>query len=385
LKVLILHNKYKILGGEDLSTDAEVKLLKENNIEVDTYFVYNNNIQGANRIKIALRAVWSRFQYREVLKKIRQEKYDIVHVQNFFPLLSPSIFYASKKSNTKVVMSVRNYRLICPNALLYVNGKICMDCVGKKIPSPAIFKKCYRKSAAASSAVVAMLSVHNFMHTWKNKIDGFICVSKFVKEQLETGGIDKNKMHVKYNFVTTDIEPNFEGGNYYVYAGRLSEEKGIQLLLDTFKNNSRKLIIVGDGPLKNIVELYAAENKNIIYCGKLPLEKIYAIIANAKALIFPSKWHEPFGRTIVEAFAHGTPVIASSLGGIKEIIEHGYNGFLFDPFKKEDLLKSILHFENITNSKLIRENCYHSYRSHFLPSSNFTELINIYNKVLSDC
>jgi glycosyltransferase involved in cell wall biosynthesis len=383
LKILVLHNKYKILGGEDLSTDAEVKLLRENKIDVDTYFVYNNNIQGAGKFKVALRAIWSRFQYREVLKKIRKENYDIVHVQNFFPLLSPSIFYASKKSNTKVVMSVRNYRLICPNALLYVNGQICMDCVGKKIPSPGIFKKCYRKSAAASSAVVAMLSVHNFMHTWKNKIDGFICVSKFVKEQLEIGGIEGDKMHVKYNFVATSIEPNFESGDYYIYAGRLAEEKGIHLLLETFKNNSRKLIIVGDGPLKNIVESYAAENKNIIYRGKLSLDKIYELIANAKALIFPSKWHEPFGRTIVEAFAHGTPVIASSLGGIKEIIQHEHNGFLFNPFQKEDLLKTILHFESIKCNKTIRQNCYQSYRSHFLPDTNFTELINIYNKVLS--
>jgi glycosyltransferase involved in cell wall biosynthesis len=306
-----------------------------------------------------------------------------VHVQNFFPLLSPSIFYACQKAGTKVVMSVRNYRLICPNAQMYVNGNVCNDCVGKTVPTQAIRKKCYRKSAVTSSAVVAMLAFHNFLNTWKNKIDGYICVSEFVKSQLLLGGFDQDKLHVKHNFVTTDIEPSFEDGRYYIFAGRLSEEKGIDILLKSFKGNGRKLIIVGDGPLAGMVELFARENPNTVYLGKRPLAEIYSLISKAKALIFPSKWHEPFGRTIVEAFAHGTPVIASAMGGITELITDNYNGFLFNPSDEEGLSKALKHFECVHDNRKIRQNTYDTYKKSFLPTTNFSRIMSIYNKVLS--
>lgn len=383
MKVLIIHNRYKILGGEDLSTEAEVSLLKCNGIDVNTFYTDNADIDSRNKSMLALNTVWSQHYYREIGKMIENGKYDLVHVQNFFPLLSPSIFYACQKAGTKVVMSVRNYRLICPNAQMYVNGNVCNDCVGKTVPTQAIRKKCYRKSAVTSSAVVAMLAFHNFLNTWKNKIDGYICVSEFVKSQLLLGGFDQDKLHVKHNFVTTDIEPSFEDGRYYIFAGRLSEEKGIDILLKSFKGNGRKLIIVGDGPLAGMVELFARENPNTVYLGKRPLAEIYSLISKAKALIFPSKWHEPFGRTIVEAFAHGTPVIASAMGGITELITDNYNGFLFNPSDEEGLSKALKHFECVHDNRKIRQNTYDTYKKSFLPTTNFSRIMSIYNKVLS--
>jgi glycosyltransferase involved in cell wall biosynthesis len=383
MKVLIIHNRYKILGGEDLSTEAEVSLLKCNGIEVDTFYVNNADINLRNKTVLALNTVWSNHYYREIGKKIEEGRYDIVHVQNFFPLLSPSIFYACQRTKTKVVMSVRNYRLICPNAQMYVNGNVCTSCVGKTIPVQAIKKKCYRKSAATSSAVVAMLAFHNFLNTWKNKIDGYICVSEFVKSQLILGGFEDEKLHVKHNFVTTELEPSFEDGQYYIFAGRLSEEKGIDILLNSFKNSCRKLIIVGDGPLAGIVESFAKENSNVVYLGKHSLEEIYVLISKARALIFPSRWHEPFGRTIVEAFAHGTPVIASAMGGITELVTDNYNGFLFSPADPEGLCKALIHFEGLTDNRLVRQNTYETYKRNFLPSANFSKIMSIYDRVLS--
>src|ERR1700681_2292188 len=209
MKVLMLHNRYKISGGEDVSAQAEADLLKNNNIEVETFYVNNFEIDGKNKMTVAKNTIWSGKYYREILEKIHENKYDIVHVQNFFPLLSPSIFYACYKTNTKVLMSVRNYRLVCPNALMYVNGNICRVCVGKKFPAPAILKKCYRKSYLATTAIVSMLTVHNFLNTWRKKIDGLICISEFVKGQPVSGGFNENKLFVKHNFVSTTIEPNF--------------------------------------------------------------------------------------------------------------------------------------------------------------------------------
>jgi glycosyltransferase involved in cell wall biosynthesis len=381
MKVLMLHNRYKLSGGEDVSTEAESSLLKNNGIDVETLFVNNDTIDNENKIKLALNTVWSNKYYHKILKKIQAEKYDIVHVQNFFPLLSPSIFYAAKKAGAKTIMSVRNYRLICPNGLMYINNNTCTDCVGKKIPYPAITKKCYRNSYSASAVAVAMLSSHNLLNTWSKQVDGFICISEFVKKQLILGNFDERKLHVKYNFVSTVIPPNFEPSDYYLYVGRLSIEKGIDIILNSFQTNKKKLLIIGDGPLtQNVIEA-AEKNENITFLGKLSLNETYKKIAGAKALIFPSKWHEPFGRTIVESFAHGTPVIGSSLGGVTELVKDGFNGFIFDPNKEMDLITVINKFEGISEGQSVRKNAYLSYQKNFTPSSNYHRIMEIYNKI----
>jgi glycosyltransferase involved in cell wall biosynthesis len=383
MKVLMLHNRYKLTGGEDVSTDSEYTLLKNHGVDIETLFINNDMIDHKNKVKLALNTVWSNKYYHEILKKIQKEKYDIVHVQNFFPLFSPSIFYAAKKAGARTIMSVRNYRLICPNGLMYVNNNICTDCIGKKIPYPAILKKCYRNSYEATAVTVAMLSSHNFLNTWSKEIDGLICISAFVKKQLILGNFDEKKLHVKYNFVSTEILPNFEPQNYYIYVGRISTEKGIDILLNSFKANKKKLIIIGDGPLKQSVIDVSKNHENIFFLGKLSLNETYKKIANAKALIFPSKWHEPFGRTIIESFAHGTPVIGSSLGGITELIKDGFNGFLFDPNKKTDLVTTINKFEEVSNSQSLRKNAYLSFQNNFSPSSNYNSIMEIYNRVMA--
>lgn len=383
MKVLMLHNRYKIMGGEDVSTNAEYTLLKEHGVDIETLILTNDIIEDENKLGLAINTIWSKKYYAEILQRIEDKKYDIIHVQNFFPLFSPSIFYAAKKAGIKIVMTVRNYRLICPNGLMYVNGAICTDCVGKTIPYPALIKKCYRNSTSATGVTVAMLSLHNFLNTWKNKIDGFICISEFVKKQLIAGGIEENKLHVKYNFVATEIPPNFNPQDYYIYVGRISTEKGIDILLETFSKNKKKLLIIGDGPLKEDVVAAAERNDNIIFCGKLPLQETYKKLAAAKALIFPSKWHEPFGRTIVESFAHGTPIIGTPLGGVPELIEEGVNGFLFDPSLQSDLERALLVFESQPNPELLRRNAYGSYKQKFTPSVNYERIMQIYNGILN--
>ena len=384
MKILIIHNKYKILGGEDIQTLEEVELLRKHGNEVELFHVSNDSIDDdINNFRLALDTVWSKKYYKELLDKIKREKFDIVHVHNFFPLLSPSIFYAARKAGAKVIMTAHNYRLICPNALMYINNEICSACVGKKIPYPALFKKCYRGSFSATAATVAMLSIHNIIQTWKNKIDGIVCISDFLKKQLADVGFKSEQLHVKHNFVSSIVEPNFVAGGYYIFVGRTSDQKGLPLLLKTFENSDRPLVIVGDGPLNNLVEEYAGRSSNIRYVGKLSLEETYKKIAGAKALILPSQSHEPFGRTIAEAFAHGTPVIGSDLGGISELILEGVNGFLFDPYKDSDLLNAITRFENIPEPNVMRKNAFDSYQKKFTSDYNYGRIMEIYNHVLS--
>jgi glycosyltransferase involved in cell wall biosynthesis len=383
MKVLILHNTYKIGGGEDIQSQEELSLLNKNNIEVHSFNVSNDAIDDINNVKLALNTIWSKQYYKVLLQKIITEKFDIVHIHNFFPLLSPSIFYAAKKAGAKVVMTAHNYRLICPNALMFIENKICNDCVGKTIPYPALFKKCYRDNFSATGVTVAMLGFHNIINTWKNKIDSIICTSEFVKRQLILGGFKEDHLHVKYNFVASNIPPDFEKENYYIYVGRTSNQKGIDLLLNTFQKIQKKIVIIGEGPLNFQIEEFAKRNNNIEFLGKLSLGETYKKISKAKALISPSLSNEPFGRTITEAFAHGTPVIGSSLGGISELIKDGSNGFLFDPYKESDLGNVINKFEEIKDVESMRKESFKSYQDKFTPSINYLRLMEIYNKTIN--
>ena len=380
----MLHNKYQIMGGEDIQTEEEITLLKQNGIEVDVFYVSNDSVYDINSVQLAYDAIWSGKYYKLLLEKIRTEKYDIVHVQNFFPLFSPSIFYAAKKAGAKVIMTAHNYRLICPNALMFINNKICSDCIGKTIPYPALLKKCYRNSFSATAVTIAMLGFHNLINTWKNKLDGIICISEFVRNQLILGKFEEKLLHVKYNFVSSAIPPNFESGDYYIFVGRTSDQKGIELLLTTFQLLQKKLVIIGEGPLDSMIKEFAKINSNVEFLGKLPLEETYRKIATAKALVFPSQSNEPFGRTITEAFAHGTPVIGSALGGVTELVKEAANGFLFNPYKESDLMNAINKFETITDVETLRKNAYESYQANFTPTINYKRITEIYSTILNN-
>ncbi|HWZ21492.1 MAG TPA: glycosyltransferase family 4 protein [Cytophagaceae bacterium] len=384
MKILIVHNKYKIAGGEDIQTEEEILLLKQNGVDVHSFYVSNDSVDDIPNVKLAYNTIWSEKHYKILFQKIKTEKFDIVHVQNFFPLLSPSIFYAAKKAGAKVIMTTHNYRLICPNALMFIENKICNSCLGKTVPYPALFKKCYRDSFSATAATVAMLSFHNFVNTWEKQVDGFICISNFVKKQLILGGFKEAQLHVKYNFVSPNLTPDFEPEDYYVFVGRTSNQKGIDLLLNTFQGTQKRIIIIGDGPLNSMVKEFAERNSNIQFLGKLSLEETYKKIAKAKALVCPSHSNEPFGRTIAEAFAHGTPVIGSSLGGITELVKEGINGFLFDPFQKSDLLKALDKFEKIEDKDSLRKRAYASYLENFTPSINYRRIVEIYKQILNN-
>ncbi len=157
MKILVLHNQYLIGGGEDVSTQAEVDMLRSHGHEVDLVLLNNHSIEDTSKWRVALGAIWSVKAYKLVLQKVRTQGYQIVHVQNFFPLLSPSIFFAARKGGAKVVVSLRNYRLLCPNAQLFTRDEVCTRCVGRMIPLPGLMGKCYRNSFSVSCVAKEML------------------------------------------------------------------------------------------------------------------------------------------------------------------------------------------------------------------------------------
>jgi glycosyltransferase involved in cell wall biosynthesis len=343
MQILSVHTNYKIRGGEDESRESEERLLEKMGHQVDRYEDSNYRIDKLNQLDAAVRTIWSVEAYHVMRQKLIERSHDVVHVQNFFPIISPSIYYAAKEKGVPVVQTLRNYRLLCPNALFFRDGQVCEDCMGKPIPWPGVAHSCYKDSRAASGVVATMLTVHRALRTWTERVDLYIALTQFARQKFIDGGFPENKIVVKPNFVDPDPGQELEKEDFALYVGRLSVEKGLDTLISAWQHLGKPipLKIIGDGPLQEQVVQASQQMPWIEWLGRKPLSEVYQLIGKAKLLIFPSKWYETFGRVAVEAFAKGTPVIASNIGAIAEIVDHGRTGLHFCPGDSEDLARQI--------------------------------------------
>lgn len=336
------HNYYQQPGGEDVSYESEVSLLRSRGHDVLTYTVHNNDIDQIGRIALARKTIWNQQTYRDLSELIRREQPEIMHCTNTFPLISPAAYHAARREDVAIVQSLRNYRLLCPNTYFLRDGKICENCLGKSLPIAAITHACYRGSRAASAVVTAMLGVHNMLKTWNRAVDLFFCPSEFTRQKFIEGGFAEEQVVVKPNFVSPDPGPGTGRGNYAVFVGRLSPEKDIETLLQAWAQlpNKLPLKIIGDGPLADRVA-QAQEGEDIEWLGHRPLDQVLSVIGDAAFLIMPSVWYETFGRTIVEAFAKGTPAIVSNLGAMAELVDDGVTGLHFEAGDPNDLASKV--------------------------------------------
>ncbi|MEL6903030.1 MAG: glycosyltransferase, partial [Cyanobacteria bacterium J06606_4] len=272
MRILSIHNAYQIRGGEDVSTAAEQALLRRYGHTVDVYEENNDRIGKISSGQLALRTLWSREAYQTVRTKLQQHRYDIVHIQNFFPLISPSVYYAARAENIPVVQTLRNYRLICPNALFFRDGGVCEDCIGRAIPYPGIVHGCYRNSAVASAAVAAMVTGHRLLKTWHRSVDRYITLTRFAKNKMIEGGLPADKIVVKPNFVDPEPQVGTGTGGYALYVGRLSVEKGLDTLIAAWEQleHPYPLKIVGDGPLSTLVTAASERQPTIEWLGRRP-------------------------------------------------------------------------------------------------------------------
>lgn len=388
MRILSLHNSYLIGGGEDVSTNMEVKTMESNGHEVITYREHNSKISEMSKLSVAFRTVWSQYSYKHVKKLLSENKVDVMHVQNFLPLISPSVYYAARSLNVPVVQAVRNYRFMCTNALLYREGKICELCVHKKIPFPSFVHKCYRNNFSANFTVGTMLSVHNIVDSWR-LVDRFACISNFVKEKMIQAGFDAAKLYVKPNFVYPDPGVETTKENYIVFVGRVNEEKGIFTLINSMglvKNKSVQLKVVGEGDDEIMAQLKElSAGKNVEFLGKKPLAETYDIMGKAKVLVIPSLWHEPFGRAVVEAYAKATPVIGARVGGIPELIAEGVTGYTFEAGNANDLAEKIDRI--YSNEKATAEmgmNARNEYLTKYTAQVNYEMMMELYKSVMAN-
>jgi glycosyltransferase involved in cell wall biosynthesis len=331
MKVLMLHNRYLDAGGEDLATSADVALLREHGHQVTLLEQDNREIASLGRARTAMGTLWSGRSFRRVEKELGSDSYDVLHVQNFFPLWSPAVYYAAAKCGVPAVQTLHNYRLMCVNAFLYRDHHVCEDCLGKSLPWPGVVHACYRNSRAASAVVAGMTGLHNLMGTWSRKVQKYIAVSEYARDKYIAAGWLAEKIAVRPNFLHPAPAPGPGGGGYALYAGRLSPEKGIATMIEAWKSADKPLPlkIVGEGPLRELVRASCGGASLMEHLGYMPLPDLLNLMGQADILIFPSEWQETMGRTVMEAFAMGTPVLASALGPSLTMVVPGVNGFHF--------------------------------------------------------
>jgi len=383
MRILFAHNRYQNLSGEDLAATVEMELLKSHGHSIDLFEVDNAEIVGpVSKVKTALGTVYSPGSRKKLAARIRSFKPAVVHVFNFFPLLSPSIHYACQETGVPVVQKISNFRLICPGALLLRQGRVCEECIGKAFAWPGVLHGCYRESHAGSAVVATMLATHRLLHTWEKAVDAYIARTNFSRGKLIEGGLPPDKIAVVPSFAPDPGTPVAESGGFAFFAGRLTPEKGIATLLsawDRLKGSSLSLKVAGDGPLRDEVTRRACTG-GVEYLGALPRNEVQTLMRQAAFLVFPSVCYENFPLSIVEAFAAGRPVVASRTGAMGEIIEDGHTGLHFRAGDPEDLATKIEwasgHLMEL--SRMGRE-ARAEYLLKYTPERNYQLLVQLYD------
>ena len=256
-----------------------------------------------------------------------------MHAHNTFPLWSPSIFSAAREEGVPTVLTVHNYRLVCPSADLYRDSHPCEDCLGRPIAWPSVLHSCYRESRLQTGTVAAMLAVNRARGTWHRDVDAFIALTEFARSRLAQGGLPARRIHVKPNFIDPDPGPSSHPRSGLLFAGRLTEEKGVRTLVQALRTAELAHIdvrIAGSGPLEAELRAAAATMPNVHVLGRVSRAQILELMGRSIALVVPSEWYEGFPVTVAEAFATATPVIASRLGSLAEIVSDE-TGVMFEP------------------------------------------------------
>jgi glycosyltransferase involved in cell wall biosynthesis len=384
VKLLLIHNYYQQRGGEDTVFEGEGRLLAEHGHTVLLYTARNQEVSTIPPVVLAKNTVWNHAVYREVGALIARERPDVVHVHNTLPLISPAVYYAARTADVPVVQTLHNYRLLCPRASFFRDGGVCEECLHARVPAPAIRHACYRGSRAATAAIAAMLVLHRGLGTWTDVVDLFISLSEFARDKMIAGGLPADKVIVKPNF-SPDPGIRAGQGDYALFVGRLSEEKGLDILLKAWAalNVPIPLRVIGAGEWAEQVERVAQASAMVEWLGRRSPSEVSEAMAGARFLVFPSVWYEAFPLTIVEAFAVGLPVIASRLGSMTHLIRDQVTGLHFRPGDPSDLVEKVRWaWSHPDDMRCMGANARQEYEEKYTPERNYSLLIKAYEGAL---
>jgi glycosyltransferase involved in cell wall biosynthesis len=348
---------------------------------VRQYTADNHRIDTMGRLELAKTTLWSSASHRDV-SQILADPADVAHFHNTFPLVSPAAYYAAARKGAAVVQTLHNYRLLCPNAVFFRDGRVCEDCLGKTIPWPGVVHACYRQSRTASAGVAGMLTFHRGLKT-STRVDVYIALTEFARRKFIQGGIPEDRIVVKPNFVA-DPGIGTHEGRYVLFVGRLAPEKGIETLIEAWRTVRRdhavSLKVVGSGPSDSMA---ANMEPGIEWLGWRSQEEVVQLMKQARILVFPSRHYEGLPVTIIEAFATGLPVAGSAIGSVGEVIVDGQTGRLFPPGdagRLADILSTMLSEPEAVHEMGCRARS--TYEANYTPARNYRRMMDIYDRAM---
>ena len=373
MKILQIHNEYKIFGGEDTVVQTEKNLLLKQNHSVIQLIRKNkdeiNNFYDT--CKILKNLHYSNKSIQILKEKINKNNLpDIVHIHNLFPLWTYSVLEFFKKNKIPIVMTLHNYRIIWGY----------FDILDKRLVNYGYFKNSKIKTFIVSKLIDRKKKLLNY-------VDKFITFSEFTKTEFLKSGLPNEKFVIKPNFLNNKkIETKeFNKKSNAIFASRISDEKGIKTLLNAWKNLDIKVNIYGDGDLLIDLKKNNSNNNKLVFHGSQNRAIIEEKISNSKFLVFPSEWYECMPMTILEAFRAGTLIIASNIGSIGHIIKDKHNGILFEPGNYKDLQEKVNWvLNNSERCDLITKNAINDFKNKYSEEQNYAQLMKIYSDVITN-
>ncbi len=388
MRILMVHNSYQKKGGEDVVFEQECSMLESNGHRVIKLCCNNDNIRTVlSKIVTAFGSIHSFDGCASVKKKIIDYQPELMHVHNFFPKFSPSIFNTAHKLGVATVFTLHNFRTVCPSASFLVNGKIDERSLDGH-PYKMVSERVYKGSLFGTFILATMIQYHKLRRTWLRDVDSFIALSEFNKKKFIQAGFNSEKITIKPNFVLPNIKElqpdnvKISQGRYgALYVGRVTEEKGLLTLLKACNGMDYPLTIIGDGEIKKFKK-HASGNVNFL--GERSRNEVEQHMKSSSFLVLPSEVYEGFPMTLCESYFAGLPVIASDLGSLAELVVEGKTGLKFKAKDSQQLRIAINYFvEYPEKAQLMGKHAKKLADMEYTEVANYKMLMDIYNSAIS--
>lgn len=388
MRILILHNAYAQRGGEDVVVAAEAEALRARGHHVftlikDSAELHRAPVRGALETLLTVHNPAAAHELAGALRSLRP---DVVHVHNLFPRWGLSALRTLQREAVPLVQTLHNFRWLCAPATLLRDGADCRLCAGGNFAS-AVRYACMHQQRAVSAAYATALTVNRISRLAERAVHRFVCVSQFVQKQYLDAGFPSDKLRVKGHFVDSAPGPDGPGDGSIFYAGRMSAEKGLQVLLRAMTLLPHATLkVAGDGPERTSVEAALNDERaRVRFLGRLSRASLLAELRRSSVCVVPSLGSETFGLTALEAFACGKPVVASTAGGLPELVHDGVNGWLVpraDPTALADRVGWLL--ENAEAARAFGAAGQALVERAHLPAPNMEILESIYREAMAE-
>jgi glycosyltransferase involved in cell wall biosynthesis len=385
MRILLVHNFYRSSApsGEDEVVRSEQALLEANGIEVVPFMRYNDDLPAGvmGAIGASLSNAWSLSSRTELRKLIAERRPDVAHFHNTFPQISPAAYEICREAGVPVVQTLHNYRMFCANGLLNMRGEPCERCVGRG-PMPALVHACYRDSRFATAGMALGTSVHRARKTYLTQVDRYIVHTEFARSRFIAHGLPAERIAIRGNCLAYDPGRGDGAGNYALYVGRLTGEKGVGTLIRAWRKLPNiPLLVAGDGELRDALQR-EAQGLPVEFLGRVPATRVIELMRDASMLVVPSECYEGFPRVVVEAFATGTAIVAADIGGLGELIVEGVNGSKFRSGSSDELAEVASRVWLATQARTRERNeSRERFLREFSPEAGYRTLRSIYDDV----